>query len=207
MTPEFKDKLFPYALFLAALLYIFLYRGCGNDKKQEVTISIPAVVGSFNKKELKFIKYDTIFQDTIVYKDKKVVVENPVNTKLAEDYLKAKDSLAKMKLFLSAIEIRRYKETFDDKDVTITVEAETTGKLNWVKPTYIVKEKKITTTVEIKKPFLRVYGGGGLGTNVELNKFNAFGQIGLQNKSDDILTFSVDLNKTIMAGYLFKLKL
>lgn len=205
MRQELKARILPWLMLIVCFGYIFLYRGCGNDRKQQIEVSIPAVVGAFSKQEPTPIKYDTVFKDTIVYQDKEIIVENPVNVQLAEDYLKAKDSISKLKLYIDAIQVRRYTQSFNDDEVDITIEAETTGKLNWVKPKYVVKTKKVLIPIKHKETVFAVFGGSSVGSNVSLNKLSLNINGAIQNKKGDLFTAQYGVfDKSYQVGYMFR---
>lgn len=205
MSQDYKTRALPWLLLVICLGYIFLFRGCGDDKKQQIEISIPAVVGAFTKQKPTSIKYDTVFQDTIVYQDKEIIVENPVNVQLAEDYLKAKDSISKLKLYIDAIQIRRYTKSFNDENVDIVVEAETTGTLNWIKPSYVIKERKEKVSIKEKETIFALYGGFSVGNNIKLDAATLNAKVGIQNRKGDIFMAEYGvLDQSYHVGYLHR---
>lgn len=54
-------------------------------------------------------------------------------------------------MFLEAIQIRTYIETFENDDIKLSMEIETTGYLNSVTPSYTIKSYSLTTPVEDRK--------------------------------------------------------
>ena len=209
MTKDSKQKLFLLSIIAILLVYVFTLRSCGNGKTEIVEVSIPAIIKSFDKKVPTPIKYDAIQPKEIIVAGDTVQVENPVNIELAEKYMKAKDSIERLKLHMSAIEINRYKETFEDENVKIDIEAETTGKLNWMKPTYVRKEIKAEVPVKVKEPVFSMYIGGGISDNVKLDAFAAEVEVGFQNKKGDIISAGYDTQKNISLKYtkrIFQIK-
>ena len=180
---------------------VFIQR---SSTKSNSIVNLPPITGTFKKTIPTSVKYDTVYKDTIVYKDKIIKVTSPVNVELAESYLKAEDSLARLNLYISAIKIERYKEVFNDSNVTITVDAETTGKLNWMKPSYVIKERKVTLPVRVKQTVFAAYLGGGMG--ISRTMVPAFtGNVGFQNKKGDIILGGYAVDGTISATYILRI--
>lgn len=197
-----------YPIIIIVLLFvIFLQRSCNNKElpsiqNQEVTI--PSQHGSFNS--LKPVKiHNTIIKDSIIFKNKTISVINPLDKELVINYLKAKDSIDKLNLFINAVKINKYKENFDNKDISLTIEAETTGTLNYIKPTYIIKEKTIDVPVKIKQTVFAIYTGVETYNNTSLNNFGVKIDLGIQNKKGDIYTAGFDTNNNIYIGYKLRL--
>ena len=127
------------------------------------TIIIPAKEGEFKAQKPIYIR-DTV----TVYKTKwktatdtiEVVTENPVNDSLALAYQQAKDSLDRFKMYLNSIQIRQFKNNFEDENITIDITGEVQGQLNWIKPKYKIKEQEIE--VPAKKFGLSGFVGYGI---------------------------------------------
>jgi hypothetical protein len=171
--------------------------------KNNIEVTIPEKSGEFDKITPKEIQYDTVYSKTVIYNNKEIKVANPFNKDMLDKYIAAKDSLEQIKLYLSAIEIRRYKEVFDNDDIKITVEAETTGKLNWMKPEYTIKER--TIIVPVKKTVFAVYAGGGAKSNVLLNELSPTINLGIQGKKGSIISAQYGLDQSIQLNYSFKI--
>jgi hypothetical protein len=203
---QIKKLIYPIIIIIL-LFVIFLQRSCNNKElpsiqNQEVTI--PSQNGSFNS--LKPVKiHDTMVKDSIIFKNKIIPVINPLDKELVINYLKAKDSIDKLNLFINAVKINKYKENFDNKDISFTIEAETTGTLNYIKPTYIIKEKTIDVPVKIKQTVFAVYTGVEAYNNALLNNFGVKIDLGIQNKKGDIYTAGFDTNNNIYIGYKLRL--
>jgi hypothetical protein len=180
---------------------IFIQRSC---TKSNTVVNLPSITDVFEKVIPIPIKYDTVYKDSVVYKDKVVKITNPVNVELAESYLKAKDSITRLNLYIAAIEIKRYKEVFDDSNVTITVDAETTGKLNWVKPSYVIKERKVILPVRVKQTVFAAYLGGGFGISKDITP-SFTGNVGFQNKRGDIILGGYAVDGTVSATYIVRI--
>lgn len=187
-------------------LSLFLQRSCTTSGKlpSKEKIIIPAKDGTFVKTKPHEIKYDTIIKDTIIYKNKKIIIDN-TDKKIVEEYLKAKDSIAKLNVVLKASKIRKYNEKFDNDDLTLNIEAETTGTLNYIKPTYTIKEKVVSAPVIIKQSVFSMYLGGGLNANLNTLTPEYFVNAGIQNKRGDIISGGFGSNRTVTASYMFRI--
>lgn len=175
-----------YILSITIIFLIFLL--FNSNKKQ--TITIPSISNSFEGIVPVEIKIDTLYKDSIIYKDKKIIVENPVNKKLAEDYLKAlyeNDSLKTLNLYLSAIQTRNYKSVFEDDYIKATVYSQTTGTLDSLKLDYTRKEIKIDIPTNSFK--YKVFIGGSVGINKELNQGILKANVGYLNSKFNTTKF------------------
>lgn len=199
---NFIKSYYQSIIIIVLVTCLFVQRSCNN--KNTSIIKVPSITGTFKKIIPIPIKYDTLYKDSIVYKDKVIKITNPVDVKLAESYLKAKDSIARLNLYISAIEIKRYKEVFDDSNVTITVDAETTGKLNWMKPSYVIKERDITIPLKVKQTVFAAYLGGGMGISKTMTP-SFTGNVGFQNKRGDIILGGYAVDGTVSATYIVRI--
>lgn len=185
---------------------IFIQRSCYNNSKQKIqSTNLPIIEGTFNKVKPIPNKIDTVYLDSIVYKNKIVKVDRPVDKKLVEDYLKAKDSIAKLKLYVNSVQTNTYTKTFSDDKIDITVNAETTGTLNWLDLKYKSKDIKVDLPVITKTTKFALYAGGSLNVNIVDIKPEYFVNAGVQNKRGDIILGGFGSNKTIQAGYVFRI--
>lgn len=200
-----KSIIAPYILLILSLLYIFLYKDCNdNVKPQTKIITVPAKDGTFVKIKPLEIKYDTILKNTIIYKDKKIIIDN-TDKKIVTDYLEAKDSITKLNVVINSAKIRRYKNKLENDDIVIDIESETTGTLNWIKPSYVIKEQKLPVPVITKNTVFALYAGGGISNNLQFNNFAVEGNLGIQNKKGDILSVGYDTQKNISLKYSVRL--
>src|SRR5690606_24265877 len=90
-----------------------------------------------------------IINDSIIYKDKIIRIENPINKELVEKYKQAKDSLEQLKLYLDAITVRSYEDTVEDDNLVFNYKAKTTGTLDEFKFNYTIKERQIEIPTKI----------------------------------------------------------
>lgn len=203
---DLKKIIYP-AIIVVLLLVIFIQRSCcgssiGLQSKKEIVI--PAKKDSFpSVKPVKI--HDTIIKDSIVFKNRKITVVNPLDKQMVVDYLKAKDSIERLNLFIKAVKINKYKQNFDNKDITLDIEAETTGTLNYIRPIYTIKEKKVDAPVYIKQTKFALYTGIEVYDNKSFGNAGAKIDLSIQNKKGDIYTAGYDSNSNIYIGYKLRL--
>lgn len=208
---DLKHKLILYTTILSLIIIIFVQRGCSAQTSQSnQKVIVPEKKGEF-KNPIAIINSKGK-KDSIIYKDKVVVTENPFNKKLAEDFIlsqKENDSLKALKLYLNAIEEREKTYVFDNKDTKLEIYTKTRGEILKITPKYTIKEREETVMVKNKETVFALYAGGGISDNLTLNNFTAEAHIGLQNKSGDIISAGYDTQKNISLKYskqLFKIK-
>jgi len=197
-----------YPIIIIVLLFvIFIQRSCNNDKlpsEEKKEVVIPAKKGSFNSaKPIKI--HDTIIKDSIIFKDKKILIENQLDKQLVIDYLKAKDSIKKLNLFMNAVKVNKYSTNFDNEDINLTIDSETTGTLNSVKPTYTIKERKAEVSIKKLESVFALYTGIEIYNNKDLNNPGAKVDLGIQNKKGDIYSLGFDTNKNFFIGYKLRI--
>jgi len=202
----FKKMVYPIII-IFLLFIIFIQRGCEDNKlpsKEAKEIIIPAKKGSFTS--VKPIKiHDTIIKDSIVFKNKKIILTNPVDKKLVLQYLEAKDSISKLKILINSVKINKYSTKFNNEDIDLTIDTETTGTLNSIKPAYIIKEKKVDVPVKTLNSVFALYTGVEIYNNKNLNNPGAKIDLGIQNKKGDIYSLGFDTNKNFFVGYKLRI--
>ena len=171
-------KLIPYVV-IAFLVLVFFFKGCGE--RGSTTITTPEIEGDFEEQEPIYIKG----KDSIItkWKTKEIKTPNPVNDSLAIAYKGAKDSLERYKLYLSAIQIKTFKNTFEDKYLKLSLTGRVQGDLLGITPKYTIKSQEI----EVPETSLRFLVGGGIGNNLSFNDFTYRINLGLQNGSGNIV--------------------
>lgn len=190
-------KYFWQLLTIVLILIIFLQRSCSSEiKKDDNIIIIPEKKGKFEVNvptDIKVPEFHYIQLDGTT-----VVVENPINTKLAEKYQRETDSLKRKLMYYEAIQQRKYSDTLRDKNIQIDYFAETTGTLDNIKINY----KVFADTVKVKQPVFSLLAGLSLQSNV--NTFQTYPglNIGFQNKKKDILLFGANTNQDIEVKYI-----
>jgi len=204
---DLKHKLILYTTILSLIIIIFVQRGCSAQTSQsKQKVIIPEKKGEF--KNPSAIINSKGKKDSIVYKDKVVVTENPFNKKLAEDFIlsqKENDSLKALKLYLNAIEEREQTYVFDNKDTKLEIYTKTRGEILNITPKYTIKEREETVTVKNKEIVFALYAGGGLKSNITLGELNPTINLGAQNKKGDILYVQYGTDKSIQIGYNFRI--
>lgn len=199
MNKNLKNVIYVVAIIF--IVYLFtLIKQCSEPKatvNQKVTI--PEKTGDFTEApkvtEVKGKK------DSIVYmKGKTIYTENPINKKLAEDYLQAKDSVQKLKLYLDAIQEKEETYTFDNKDLKLEVSTKTRGQILDLKPKYTIKEREVVIPVPQKQTVLALYGGLELANNALLNNMTFKADVGIQNRKGTIFTIGADNRSNYYVG-------
>jgi hypothetical protein len=196
-------------LVIAALLFvIYLQNGCSRDLKKgdiskdttEVSVSVPEKSGAF-----KLIKpkptVDTIIKKEYIY----VPMKATPDTRLLEKYKAENDSLRKEAMYKEAITTNSYLETFSNKDLSITMEAYTTGTLNklsilsYTIPKQEMKGTSITTSVKEKKYHISL--GSEIGIPTRWGDALLFkGNLMIDNKNNMRYNFGIDTQRRIWAG-------
>ena len=208
-----KISQFRISLIVVSITVIFfIQRGCSkkDEPVKKIEAVIPKVEGKFDK-PTKVIEGKSK-KDSVIWKDKIIRTENPVNKKMAQELMEAlkyKDSVKILKLYLSAIEEKDGTYVFDDKNLNLEVVTRTRGTLLSIKPKYTIKEKTVEVPVKQKKQVFAMYAGVGISDNLQFNNFAAEVEIGLQNKAGDIISAGNDTQKNISLKYskqLFKIK-
>lgn len=178
MNYKLTSQKLNYILSVAVVILIFLL----FNNKTTKQITIPSVSNKFEGIVPVEIKTDTLYKDSIIYKDKKIIVENPVNKKLAEDYLKAiveNDSLKQLNLYLSAVQLKNYESVFEDEHIKAIVYSYTTGTLDSLRLDYTRKEIQFDIPTNTFK--YKIFIGGSVGINQELNQGVLKANIGYLN--------------------------
>jgi hypothetical protein len=208
---DLKHKLILYTTILSLVVIIFVQRSCSAQTSQsKQKVIVPEKVGEF-KTPIAIINSKRN-KDSIVYRNKTVVTENPFNKKLAEDFIlsqKENDSLKALKLYLNAIEEREQTYIFDNKDTKLEIYTKTRGEILNIAPKYTIKEREETLITKNKETVFALYAGAGISNNTRLDNFAVEANIGIQNKSGDIISAGYDTQKNISIKYsrqIFKIK-
>lgn len=136
------------------IILMILFFNCEGSKEntQTVDVVVPEKTGEV-KDPVAIVSHDN-GKDTIVYNNKTIITENPVNKKLAQellDALKDKDSLKVVNMYLKSIEEHEQTRTFDDKDVTVDVRTKTRGVILEQDIKWTRKEHTIKAEVPLEK--------------------------------------------------------
>lgn len=194
-----KNVLYIIGIFFVIFLFT-LVKQCNEPKETiPVTIETPAKSGGFEK-PTEFIP-GVAKKDSIVYKKGKTIyTENPINKKLAEDYLKATDSIKRLKLYLDAIQEKDGTYVYDNKDLKLEIYTKTRGELLEIKPNYTIKPVEVKVDVPVKQTVLAMYGGLEILNNPNLNNLGVKAEVGIQNKKGTIFTIGADTRSNYYVG-------
>lgn len=198
-----KNILYVIGIFFVIFLFT-LVKQCNEPKETiPVTVETPAKSGSFEK-PTEFVP-GVAKKDSIVYKKGKTIyTENPINKQLAEDYLKATDSIKRLKLYLDAIQEKDGTYVYDNKDLKLEIYAKTRGELLEIKPKYTIKPSEVKVDVPVKQTVLAMYGGIEVGNNASLTNLTVKADVGLQNKRGTIFTVGADTRSNFYVGAKIK---
>jgi len=186
MTQEQRDRNWVIFRLLGwVLFFIMLFlRGC----KSEPTKTIPTK-GSFKTDTI----HHTTLGETKYIKGKPIIQykNNEINKELAEenynlqmDYINATDSIEKLKMYIDAIQLKKFSKTFENGNFKANINGIVQGEVKELAMDYEIKK------MPIKEVRFRMLLGGGIGINKELNqgiyKLNA----GFQNRKGNVLRAS-----------------
>lgn len=166
------------------------------EDETPIEIIVPEEKGEFviNPKE-KEIEY----RDSIIYKNKIITIESPINKELYNNFVKAQDSLEQLKVFLNAITVREYQDSISDSNIRLDYYVKTTGTLDDFKLDYTIKEKKIEVPSKVEKNNL--YYGGGIYSNGD--NLNLKGGLMLRTKSNQIYSLEYGTDKNLYFSTFF----
>ncbi len=183
---------------ISFILFILLFIIPYNYTKIEVQskyIPIPSKEGTFNTyKPIPIDLPNYIFiegNDTIE-------LENPINKELKDKYLQAEKENNNLKLkllYYESIQMRKYHEIYEDKNITIDVFANTTGTLDSLG----IKYKTKKDSIKIKTPIFRLLAGPQL--QIINEQLYPGLSVGIQNQKGNIFEGSINSNKDILLGY------
>lgn len=175
---------------ILVLIVALTWKGCGK-KTEYIVTTIPAVKGSFPAQEPAYIPQE---KPVIVkWKDRSFELPNEINDSINNLYLQlaeAKDSIAQYKMWLDAIQIRNYKNHFEDEYLSLDTYVEAQGYVRNVRTEYEIKERQVVQ--EIERSRLRILIGGQIGFNQDFDSFVYKADLSLQNSK----------NNTIDASYM-----
>lgn len=200
----------PWSL-VAALLFILWSKSCEPKEPEKITITVPKIEGEMDRQEPSYVPPpDTVYVTKwwTAEREIKIETQNPVNDSLATAYQNVKDSLERYKLYLNAIQIRKFKNTFEDENLDLTITGEVQGELRYLKPDYTIKEQQLEIPDPTKKTYLRFLVGAEIQSSVNLEGLNFSAGVGVQNSKGHI--FKVGYSKIadrdyFTAGYYISL--
>lgn len=203
---DLKSKIKLISGIVIFILIIFLFhRQCSSSTTTQKVV-IPKKVGKFEKPDTIIIVKN---KDSVVWKEKVIKTENPVNKKLAAELIEAlkyKDSVKVLKMYLEAIQERDGTYVYDNKDLKLEIATKTRGEILSIKPLYTIKEREELVTVKNKETIFALYGGAGLGTTTNLNTLTPQINLGFQNNKGSIIMFEYGItDKSIGAKYIYRI--
>lgn len=199
------NKVTPKNIFYVLVIILTIYlatllKQCAEPKETTpTTVETPAKTGGFDK-PTKVIP-GTPRKDSVVYrKGKTIYTENPINKQLAEDYLKATDSIKRLKLYLDAIQEKDGTYVYDNNDLKLEVYTKTRGEILEIKPKYTIKPTKVKIDVPVKQTVFAMYGGIEVFNNATFNNIGLKADLGIQNKKGNMFTIGVDTKNNYYVG-------
>lgn len=206
---EATNKRINYLTWLGWVLFfiVLFFRGCNTELQTTEKIKVVT----------KEIKGKTIIKTNIVHVPitKKVRDTAGVgfyvgqidklfaeNNRMQLEFIKM-DSLQKIEAYNKAIEIKAFKERFQDSYIDAYVSGNVAGEVKEMRFNYTIKSR--TTEVDLPKVKNKYFVGFGVSNNSQFNAplFNA--SIGIQNKKSNILSIGFDSEKRIGLNYFIKL--
>jgi len=135
----------------------------------------------------------------IKWKDKEIIVENPLNTELVEQYVKAKDSIERLNLYLKSIQLNSFSSKFEDDNLLLNINGTVRGEVQEITPSYTIKKREVE--VKTKETVFRLLAGAEVGSSIIVPKLNFKANLMFQNRKGDIISGSYDTNQTVWLGY------
>lgn len=198
-----KNVLYVIGIFFVIYLLTLIKQCSEPEETIPVTVETPIKKGGFSKPTNVIPGVSK--KDSIVYKKGKTIyTENPINKQLAEDYLKANDSIKRLKLYLDAIQEKDGTYVYDNEDLKLEIYAKTRGELLEMKPKYTIKPTKVKVDVPVKQTVFAMYGGLEIINNQTLNNLGVKAELGIQNKKGTIFTIGVDTRSNYYVGTKIK---
>jgi hypothetical protein len=179
-------------IFMVALIAITLVLcTCSGPKDKIIIKQQPEYVKVTDTIVVTRIKYKTIQA-----KDGVVVV----NKDKYNEYIKEKDTVKKKELFIETITVREYNTNVINNDtVKVDVYSKVQGVLISTNATVTVKPREIQERIITQRPRLSLIVGAEVG--YRSFEFNPLIKTGIQTKSGNIYTASIDLNKNVYVGF------
>lgn len=203
---DLKHKIILYIAILILVIALFTQRGCSAQTTSKQKVIVPEKNGEF-KNPVAIIN-EKSKRDSVIWKDKIIKTENPINKKLAEDFIasqKENDSLKSLKLYLNAIEERESEYIFDNKDLKLEIKTKTRGEILKITPKYTIKEREEILEVKSKESVFAIYAGLGLETTTTLERLTPEVNLGIQNKKGDLLLLKYGVtDKSIGISYIHR---
>ena len=124
------------------------------------------------------------------------------NNQMQLEFMKM-DSVAKIQAYNKAIEIKAFKQSFDDEYINASVNGEVSGKIHSMAFNYTIKPQ--TLEVDAPKRKLSVLGGFFIGNDIQIQKPLFGAELDILNKKGNLLRVAFDTDKRFYFGYSKKL--
>ena len=193
---KYKERL-SYFTIIGMLLFALSLERCNPDD----VIIIPPIDGDFDVIIDPKPKLVIEYRDTIIYKDKEIYIDRPIEVIKWEKYAEA-DDVEQAVLYKDCIAINEYEEMLDDEHLTINVNATTVGTLKSLGVSYHIKERSIQVPSNKRIGLLL---GAEYGNRTSLDNSIFKGNFGLQTKGGNIFTVSADTDKNLWIGGMIKI--
>lgn len=175
----------------------FLTTKCSHTEPQAVQVNIPEVKGGFKKQPPAYaderptvVKWDTV----------KFSIQNPVNDSLVRAYQMATDSLARMQMYLEAVQVREFTNEYSDSLVNISALGEVQGKLNWLELNYTLKPRTVTVDIPQPKSKWSMFIGATFVKHGS-EDLRAVGTFGINDGEGNAWRLGVGENNTYLLGF------
>lgn len=179
---KIEAKFLPWIIIGILVIILLLPKACGDKDKEETKITYkdtivktPEVKGEFDKPTNSF-ENPLSEPDTVYIAGQKIYLTSPINDQLKNDLLKAKDSIERYRLLVTAAQKREYSQDFNDDSVEINVKSTVFGTLDNTEVKYKVKPQEIklqTKTIEktvYKTDNFSFVGGMGYAKDINSHK-------------------------------------
>jgi len=200
------QKVVSYLVFALIVHMILVWFGtCSPDpiKPTAQKVTVPAISGKFEPQKPKHIPVKGPEKDQkkpiIKWKDKEVIVENPLNTELVEQYVKAKDSIERLNLYLKSIKLNSFSSKFEDENLLLNLNGTVRGEVQEITPSYTIKKREVE--IKPKETVFRLLAGAEVGSSIIVPKLNFKANLMFQNRKGDVISGSYDTDQTVWIGY------
>lgn len=205
MKVEFSTKVYNIILSLLLLVIIIGAMFMIFFKNEEVAKIITEPI----YKEREIVKRILIpgkkEYDTIYMPNDTITIEGEVNKDLAAQLYRMKDSIQLLHAYIDAIKIRRYTGTVEDEYVKIDYWATTTGTLDSMEMSHVIKSREIEFPVKKEKAKFLI--GPGLISSYRDFKPRPTLGAAYQSKKGDLFSLDVSTKEEVFFTYktnLFK---
>lgn len=186
-------------------LGILLFKACESDNP--VIVKTEQQKGSFDTvyvPQPTHIPYPVTQYKWITKKDTILVDITGIQSAVdIQEYINAKDSLERLKMYAESIKINEYNIKNEDSLLITNNHIKTKGQLLSFKQDYIIKPKEIK--ISSNKPLLTLLGGVEVGNTKQLDKMAVKANIYVQNQSGNMFSIGADTESMFYIGYTQKL--